>query len=169
MSYHFSISETKLINLCCKALMLEKICFKTETKPKTNSKNIIILNWSNYWKLWKIKAFELCKRKRLEFLKIAKGLKVGCLIAKEMRKQLFDSPLLQQREIAKKLGTYQASVCRMRQGYFYPTIEQLLILSRLSNTSVRKIKNNVKKVRVGNSTYIEDPSFLDFIFDLKLI
>jgi len=138
-----------------------------------NKGDIIASNWNNYYGLWKINIFNLCKRKDERFLQMLKKVKVCFVFEKEFVSELFGSLSMNQREIAKLIGTYQASVSRMTKGSFLLRIEQIHKLSQELNQeefSVKNIRKHVKVVRMGPNTYLKEPSdeFLDLLFELRV-
>jgi plasmid maintenance system antidote protein VapI len=169
IGFHFHENERYLIDYCCKCLDAEEITYQTVNRPNFKTTYIAITNWNNYWRLWRTNIFDLCKRKKDTFINVASSLKVGCLLEKTHRKELFSNTNLYQRDLAKQLGTYQASICRMIRGEFYPTIEQVIKLSKLTNTNIETIKENIQESRAGHLTNIIDPEFVDFMFDLKSV
>lgn len=169
--YHFHLKETDLINYCCKCLTAEGIKYKVVQRAEKRGKatDIIITKWENYWKLWKAKVFDLCERKKKTFLEISKQAAFKCLLKEDFRYNLLNSTGLYQKDLAKELGTYQASISRIRQGKFLLSPEQLYILSELAKASIKEIKANTEYSKISANTFINDIEFLDFIYKVKLI
>lgn len=99
-------------------------------------------------------------------------MKACCSLEDEFRKDIFNEFKMNQRDIAKIMGTYQASVCRMKSGAFLPRIEQLIAVSEHLNKekyNIDNIKRNIKNIRIGNLTSLDDYSkkFVDYLFNLK--
>ena len=137
-----------------------------------NKGDIIVSNWNNYYKLWKISIFDLCKRKDERFLQMLRKVKVCFVFEKEFVSELFDGLYMNQKEIAKLIGTYQASVSHMTKGSFLLRIEQVLKLSQKleqEKFSVKKIRERIKAVRMGPDTYLSEYSdgFLDMLFEIR--
>ena len=76
ITFSIALKEEYLRKLICKALKLEKIIYKIDKNHKDNSLNIRISNWKHYFIFWKIKIFEICKRKKRSFEKITKKLDI---------------------------------------------------------------------------------------------
>lgn len=167
ITFNLHINENKIANYITNTLKKERINFRISPRPKNNSLEIIISNWENYWKLWQIKAFELCKRKKKQFLNTMKRLKIHTLLNNQTRNLLFDSINLKQKEIAKLIGSYQGNVCKIQQGKINLTIEQLEIMRKQANLPKSKLKNSIKTLRVGNLTHITDLKFKEYMFRIK--
>lgn len=170
---HISIAynpktEIELANYYKELFLKENI----RTYDGSRGGEIIIRNWKDYYKLWEMRMFNLCTRKRERFIDIMRELKVGCTLETKFREELFNAFGLYQREIANLFGTYQASISKMVQGEFLPVIEQLIKASDyLGDTKFNKnnIKRNIIHIRIGNLTTLYDYSreFLDYLFELK--
>mgnify|MGYP001567293215 CR=1 FL=1 len=165
ISFNLNINEKDLQEIICSILKKEGITFKIYKRLNKNSLEIIIQNWNNYWKLYNIKTFELCLRKKTNFNAILNELKVYPLISKELINFLFYKTNLTQKELAKKLNTYQGNISKISSGNMCLNLNQFNIIISHINLNKKLILNKIKALRIGNLTIIEDPRFKEFMFN----
>ncbi len=160
--------EEWLRDFCIECLNLEGITSKIRIRQHEHGGWIIITNWENYYRLWKLGVFDGCERKKEKFLKILNEVKICCKIKDEMRLRLFSGD---QYKLAKDLGTYQATVSNMKTGSkrnMWPTRLQVRKLAKLNSINLEEVKNNISHVRFGSLATLEArPYILDDIFNLK--
>lgn len=169
ITYNLSIKETGLKDLICNALKLEKIDYRIKEYYKANAQSIIIERWNNYIKLWRLNIFDLCKRKKNKFIEIAKRLDVYLKFNSKFRKSFFQSLNMYQREIANKIGSWQANVCRTVEGIHLLKIEQTLKLQPYSSFTTKQIIKNVEEVRIGCLTKLDVYEAIEFLKEFKSI
>lgn len=167
ITFSLNIKEGHIESLICKSLEIEKINYRINKGEKDHSLNIVVTNWNNYWKLWKMNLFDICKRKKIKFLGIMKNLKIYCIMNNKTRKKFFGSINLMQKEIANLVGSWQGNVSKTIKGIHLLTIERIMILQKLNNLPTKEIKDGIKILRIGSLTKIKEKKFKDFIWNLK--
>ncbi len=155
ITFNLSIKEKKLKNIISECLLLESVTFKVRENIKDNSLEINIQNWKNYIKLYNINLFYLCKRKQDRFNKISKNLNVHIKFKPAFRKYFFESLDMYQKDIAKKIDSWQANVSRTVDGTHLLRVEQILKLLNYSNYSKKDIVNNIEDIRIGSLTNLK--------------
>jgi len=159
--------EVWLRDYCLDLLMKEGIEEKIKIRHEEHNGQIIITNWKNYYKMWKLGIFDGCARKKEKFEKILKRVKITCGLKDDFRRELFSG--INQYEIAELLGTYQASISNMINGTtrnIRPTVEHLKKICEIKTVSIEDVKRNVTSVRFGNLTEMKlDDELLDDIFN----
>lgn len=168
LAFHLSYSkEKKLANFVQKLLKLEGINSKQIMRKDKGERYIQITNWKNYHKCWKIGLFNLCGRKRKKFLEKLVKTKFSCKIGGELKNKLITSPGLNQHQFAFKIGVSPATICHLKKKDMFISIESLIKLSRLAKIPTEMIKKDIKEFRVNDVIPINDPEFVDFVFELK--
>lgn len=161
-------TEVWLRDFCLECLNLEGINSKINIRHQEHNGQIIITNWENYYKLWKLGLFEGCERKKKKFIERFLDTRITCEITDGTRLRLFFG---NQYELANKLGTYQASVSNMKNGTernMWPTIEQVKILSRINHVPLEEIKKNIKRIRFGCLTILDaNNELVNDLFNLR--
>ena len=148
----------------------EKIEYRTEIKPIDHSLKINVERWNNYLKLWGIKIFDLCQRKKDTFILISKNLDIYFSLSKEFRRLFFKSLNMSQNEIAKIIDSWQANVCKTIQGVHLLRIEQLSKLLEYTIYLKQDLIKNTSYLRIGSLTNIEiNKTSLDFLKEFKSI
>jgi len=154
--------------LICRALKKENIRYRVDCDKKDNSTNIIITRWDNYLKLWEIKTFDVCKRKKDKFIDIAKNLDIYLSLNSQFREKFFKSLNMYQWEIAKIIGSWQANICRTIDGTHLLKIEQIIKLLNCSGYNMCKMLNNSNYVRIGSLTKLEiNNTTVNFLKEFK--
>ncbi|MEK6835146.1 MAG: hypothetical protein AABX61_02690 [Nanoarchaeota archaeon] len=167
--FSLNIKEDYLIKLIQKALELENIRNRLGIYKKHNNVQIIISNWSNYWKLWKINLFDICERKKESFFNIMKNLNVYLRLGSDFRKKFFNSLNLNQKEIANIIGSWQSNVSKTIVGVHLLRIEQFLKLLKYSSYRINDIIKNTEEIRISSLTKFEpDYEMLSYFFKIKL-
>ncbi|MFQ6009601.1 MAG: hypothetical protein ACE5J7_00565 [Candidatus Aenigmatarchaeota archaeon] len=143
------LGEGWLRNFCIDCLRIEGI--KAKYKERDGNRAEIIINkWKNYSKLWEIRIFDRCERKKQKFTKILNSREFYCKLNDEFRLEFFDSINLYQRDIAKIINSWQGNVCKTIQGKHLMTINQIKRLIPYSKFSKEDINKNIEGVRIGN-------------------
>ena len=165
LSYH---KEEKLANLVKKLLHLEGIASKHIIREGKGERYIRIINWKNYYKLWKMDLFSLNQRKELLFLDKLKNTKFSCKLNSNVTEKLFVIKHYSQRQLAFSIQAHPALVCNIL-GNKRPfiNIEHIIKLSKIASVPLDEIKDQMIEFRVNDITPINDREFIDFIFDLK--
>jgi len=147
------------------------LCLKKENiqsvfrERKGNRSEIIISRWGNYWKLWSIKIFDKCERKKKKFLEIFLSRDIYCNLNEGFRQLLFSSLNMSQRDIAKIINSYQGNVCRTVKGKHLLSMNQIKNLLPYTNLSTRDFFINTKSVRIGNGkNQIIDRNLIETVF-----
>lgn len=160
--------EVWLRDFCLECLKLEGINSKINIRHEQNNGQIIITNWENYYKLWKMSLFNGCERKKRKFLERFLDTKICCEIEDKMRIKLFSR---NQYELAKYLGTYQPTISNMKTGSkrnMWPTIEQINKLSEINKIPLLEIKKSIKRIRFGTLTIVDaNKEMTNDIFNLR--
>lgn len=137
-----AINEQELAHVLHIALKKEKIAFTVKTQ--NNCIVTVIQNWRNYLLCWQMRLFDLCGRKKLKFLSIAKQRKVYCVIAPSDLKKL--RRRFTQRELAQLIGSWQGNVCKMLHGNILFSLKQIRLLEK------RGYPITIEKLRIGSTT-----------------
>ncbi|MBI4232621.1 hypothetical protein HY605_05290 [Candidatus Peregrinibacteria bacterium] len=146
VSFTLSIFEKSLAETLGKALYIEEISFRENIRMDNNSREIIITNWQNYLKCWKIGLFDRCTRKKQVFLSVAKKCKVyGVVDKKDLKKIALQ---YRQNELASLIGSWQGNVSRMLKGKILFSLDQVKKLESLG------FSLSLKELRVGCLTPI---------------
>ncbi|MBI3191008.1 hypothetical protein HYZ41_04880 [archaeon] len=161
-------TEVWLRDFCIECLNLEGVNSKIKIRHQEHNGQIIITNWENYYKMWKLGLFDVCKRKKNKFIEIFLDTKISCEINEGTRLKLFKGD---QYKLAKALGTYQASISNMKTGSkrnMWPNIEQIKKLSKINEVPIEEVKTDVKRVRFGNLTILDaNEELINDIFNLE--
>ncbi len=168
IDFGISTKEHKLKNLICYALKLENINYRIYINKERHSLTINISNWRNYIKLWKIRIFDLCERKKTQFTNIANKLDIYLKLNPCFREKFFKSLNMHQRDIAGVIDSWQANVCRTVKGKHLLRIEQLLKLQAYSSFNIKQILSNSEEIRIGQLTNLKsDNKLIGFIKEFK--
>ncbi len=168
MQYCLHIDEEDIASLIKKALSIEDMTYREHKNESNNSLVVRFTSWKNYIKFWKINSFDLTQRKKKQFLDKVKRTRFFFKIESAMIEQLLNSSGYSHRQIALKLGIHPATLCYLnKKKTDYINIFDLISLSKFNNIPLEKIKRNIITTRVNRVTPINDPEFVDFIFDLK--
>lgn len=161
--------EVWLRDYCLEILRIEGIDNNVNIRHEENNGAIIINNWKNYYKLWKIGLFNGCERKKLSFENSISKVKICCKLYDTFRDKLFSN--LNQYKLAKILSTHQATISNMANGTdrnMWPTIEQLIKLCKINKISLEEAKKNISLIRFGNLTIVQSSNeMLDDVFNLR--
>ncbi|MDD5133355.1 MAG: hypothetical protein PHD81_01460 [Candidatus Nanoarchaeia archaeon] len=168
ITFNLSIKEQELCDLISKILESEIISYKINKHYKTNSQEIVIQNWKNYLKLWNMDLFNLCKRKNNKFKDISSKLNVHLSFNDDFRKEFFESLNMNQKDIAKIIGSWQANVCKTINGTHLLKIEQLNNLLPYSKFTKEDIIKNIEYIRIGLLTKLKvNEEILRFLKEFK--
>lgn len=168
ITYNLSLFEESLKEFICRGLELENIHYKIFRDEKDTSLEVNIQRWDNYLKIWNIKVFDLCQRKKNKFITIAKELNIYLQFNDSFRKKFFAGLPLLQKQIAKIIDSWQANVSRTITGKHLLRIEQLIKLLAYSNTTKKEVKQNITLIRVGNLTSIyPSPEVFNFLKEFR--
>jgi hypothetical protein len=129
-----------------------------ERKDK-GERYIQITNWNNYWKMYKIEVFELCRRKSEKFLEHVKKMKFHCKISNQLKELIVTDIRLRKYGIIHEdriINTNNIS------------LKNLILLSSLKQLHFSYIQNNVLGVRTRTSHMVEDKDFFSFVHDLHI-
>ncbi len=135
--------------------MKESIRYRVDCDEENNSTDIIITRWDHYLKLWEMKTFDICKRKKYKFINIAKNLDIYLNLNSKFREKFFKSLNMYQWEIAKKIDSWQANVCRTMDGTHLLRVDQIIKLLDYSDFNKKEILKNSDYIRVGSLTKLE--------------
>jgi|SRR3989344_536897 len=158
ITFSISLKEHELLRLICTALDSEGMPYRTDLGLKDNSVDIVITNWANYLKFWNVKMFDLCQRKKEKFFGIAKNLDIYFDFREDFRPNFFESLNMMQREIAEKIDSWQANVCRTIDGTHLLRVEQVMQLLPYSSYSKKEVIQNIEEIRIGSLTRIKPTS-----------
>lgn len=168
VSYSISLLEKTLEDLICFCLNLEKIRYRVDYGEEDHSTDIIISSWENYLKLWWIGTFNLCKRKKYKFFRVARYIDIYVHLHTNFRKKFFQSIHLYQAELATILDSWQANVCKTIQGKHLLRMEQFKDLIPYSNYNKVDVLKNTVYFRVGSLTKINpSPMMSFFLYEIK--
>ncbi|MBI1979114.1 MAG: LAGLIDADG family homing endonuclease [Candidatus Aenigmarchaeota archaeon] len=156
-SYNAS-KETYLREFCISCLNLEGI--EARYKEDENEGLIYINKWKNYYKLWLIKMFDRCERKKIAFQKILFTREIYCDLNDGFRIKLLTSGLTQDK-VAKMIDSWQSNICRTIEGKHLLRLYQIKTLSEYHKISNEEMFNNIIKIRIGNMrSFIYDKTLL---------
>ena len=141
-------------------LELEGINAALKQRSKKGEVYIQITNWENYWKCYKIGMFDLCKRKKEHFLDCSRKAKYHVLVKKGFTEKILNGTNQRQLSLATNIDTPTMCNSIMHKCF---TLENLIIICKVRKISINELKENTEKIRVGNSTEIEDNEFIDFV------
>lgn len=168
VSYSISFVEKTLESLICFCLDLEKIHYRVYYREESSSTDIIISNWENYLKLWWIGTFNLCKRKKYKFFKVARNIDIYAHLHANFRKKFFQSIHLYQAELATIIDSWQANVCKTIRGKHLLRMEQFKELIPYSNYNKVDILKNTAYFRIGSLTKINPSLVISFfLYEIK--
>ena len=123
-------------------------------------------NWRNYKKLWDINLFDLCERKKKEFVRILNNLKVFCFLNEAELENIFESFEMSQSKIAKEWGVCHSIISAIKNNKRKITFPELFYLSKST-----KILGKLEGIRIANSTCFENNSenkeFIEYIHKIK--
>lgn len=156
-SYNAS-KETHLRDFCISCLNLENIYARYK---EDGTEGLVYINrWENYYKLWLIKLFDRCERKRRAFQEILFTREIYCDLNEEFRIKLLKSGLTQ-RLVAEMIGSWQANICRTIEGKHLLRFEQVKLLSEYHKIPKEEMFNNILKIRIGNMrSFVYDKTLL---------
>ena len=100
----------------------------------------------------------LCQRKKNKFFGIAKNLDIYFDFREDFRPNFFESLNMMQREIAEKIDSWQANVCRTIDGTHLLRVEQVMQLLPYSSYSKKEVIQNIEEIRIGSLTRIKPTS-----------
>ncbi len=170
IEFCISTEEEELRNLICKSLDLEEINYRVYIYQKKHSLTIIISDWNNYFKLWRINIFDICKRKKDKFVNLARNLDIYLCLEEKFRNEFFMSLNMTQREIAKEIGSWQANVCRTVKGDHNLRIEQIMKLIPHCDFDIDEVMSNTEKIKIGMLTEIGmNKRVLEFLREFKSV
>ena len=166
--WYNALKESSIKNFCLVCLKAESI--RARYKEKGSEGFIIINGWENYCKLWAIRIFDRCQRKRNLFWTIFKTRKIYCKLETAFMQKFFSTLGIAQKQIARTIGSWQANVSRTTQGAHLLTIEQLKALLRHSPFTENTLINNIEGFRIGNMrSVIKDKLFLKYLFRTRSV
>ncbi len=162
-SYHAG-KEDWIRDFCIECLRKENIKAHYKNYRKNDGK-IIITNWSNYQKLWCIKVFDRCQRKKDLFIQLAKKLKVYIKLKTDFRNGLFSKMNgTTQENIAMLINSTQGNVSEMIRGNRPIELNQLKILCKYANIDFRSYMENIELIKIYHRTSIQvSENFLNIL------
>ncbi|MFH1704000.1 MAG: hypothetical protein ABIB41_11380 [Nitrospirota bacterium] len=168
MQYCLGLHEKRLLWLIKRALKMEGITFADNVQKQCNSHSIVITNWKNYLKCWKMDLFRLNDRKEYNFLSKVKITKFSCSLKPAIKKDLFNIKYHSHRQVAFLIGILPSAYClHANNKSEFLNIEYVIKLSKLADIPLDKIRKNIIEFRVNDITQIDDKEFIDFVFELK--
>lgn len=168
VQYCLGSHEKDLSSLIKKALDIEGITYNESIKKSDKSWTIVITNWKNYLKCWKIDLFYKNARKEYLFLNKLRITKFSCKIDSNLKDKLLNIKHFSHRQLAFFIGANPAMFCKvLKNKADYINIEYIIKLSKIASIPLDDIKTNIIKFTVNDVTLINDKEFIDFIFDLK--
>ncbi len=166
--WYNAFKESSIRNFCFACLKADDI--KARYKERGSEGFIIINGWENYCRLWSIRIFDRCQRKRDMFWAILKTRKIYCELEDEFRQEFFSTLGIFQKKVAKVIGSWQSNVSRTIRGTHLLTIEQLKILLHYSAFTESTLLNNIEGFRIGNMKgIIKDKNFLKYLFSIRSV
>ncbi|MEK6932249.1 MAG: hypothetical protein AABW56_00455 [Nanoarchaeota archaeon] len=166
--FSLNIKENNLINLIQKSLELEGVKNRLSKYERYNNVQIVVTNWNNYWKLWQINLFDICKRKKENFFNIMKNLNIYIKLKSDFRREFFSSLNLDQKEIARIIGSWQSNVSRTISGIHLLRIEQFSRLLKYSDYKIKDIIKSTEEIRISSLTKFQpDYEMLNYFFKIK--
>jgi hypothetical protein len=168
ISFSISTKEIVLRDFIIKALNYEHIRHRINIYEDSHSLVISISNWGCYLRLWKISLFDLCRRKKGQFLTIARNLDIYFCLKPSFRKKFFSDIPMMQKHIAKLIGSWQANVSRTITGNHLLRVEQIVTLLDYSACTKKEVIDNLVYARVGSLTKLNvTKDLLRFLKELK--
>jgi hypothetical protein len=147
-------------------------CLKLEGINKINTNRpgfIRITGWNNYFKLWKMKIFDCCQRKKNKFLLTIRQSRIYPILSSNIITSIVNSIALPKKQIADKININRTNLFRVLKGKQLLTIEQFNNLTQLINKSPKNFYNRMEGIRVGKITYLPfSKEFIDFVIKEKL-
>jgi hypothetical protein len=156
IEFTLSIHEKELLNILIGSLDYEKITYKIIKNEKKNYVQIIIQNWNNYLKCWKIGIFDRSNRKKNSFVKIAKEVQVYLKITKADLENL--QLRFTQSDLAELIGSWQGNVSKMLAGKIFFSKKQIKVLKE------NNISLGIEQLRIGNLTLLPYDSHTQDLF-----
>lgn len=157
-------NEPWLRDYCILCLAKEGI-FSSFKERNGNRAEIIISGWPNYWKLWKIKIFDRCERKKNKFLRILISRDVYCDLDKSFRQRLFSSLEMSQDQIADTIHSHQGNVSKTIKGIHLLNKNQIKTLLHYTNITMTDFIQNTKAIRIGNGKLVSDRDVIEGILN----
>lgn len=146
-------------------------CLKLESITKINENRegfIRITGWDNYFKLWKIRIFDCCKRKKNKFLSTIKQACIYLILYTDITKSIVDSLNLTKKSIAEKININRSNFFKVLKGKQSLTIEQFNELLKLINKNLDNYYNQIDRIRIGKLNYLPfSRDFMNFIVNEK--
>lgn len=168
MAFSTSIKETTLHKIIQTILDQEGVRYRTDYGQKDHSCDIVITSWKYYLKLGDMNIFRICQRKNSLFEQIAKDLEVYIELKPLFRAEFFKSMNLQQKEIAKRINSWQGNVSKTQKGIILLRLEQIETLLPYSTFSKGVLIKNIEHLRIGSLTKIKPHStMLNFLKRFK--
>ncbi len=159
-------TEKWLRNYCMLCLSKENIQ-SVFRERSGNRSDVIISGWKNYWKLWSMKIFDRCERKKMRFLEIFSSRNIYCNLGDSFRELFFSSLGMTQRKIAGIMGSWQGNVCRTVEGKHLLSVKQIENLLPYTELSIEDFITNTKAIRIGNGrNQITDRNLIVTVFKL---
>lgn len=153
-----ALKEAHLRDFCISCLNLENIYARYK---EDGTEGLVYINrWENYYKLWLIKLFDRCERKRITFQQILSTREIYCDLSEKFRIKLLKSGLTQ-KIVAKMIGSWQANVCRTIEGKHLLRFDQVKLLSEYHKIPNEEMFRNINKIRIGNAK--------SFVYDKTLV
>lgn len=153
-SYHAG-KEDWIRDFCIECLKNENV--KSHfTNYKKNDGKIIITNWSNYQKLWDIRVFDRCQRKRDLFIRLAKKVKFYIKLRTDFRNDLFNKLNgITQKNIAVLINSTQGNVSGMIRRNRPIELNQLKTLYKHANIDFELSMKNTQLIKIYHRTPIQ--------------
>ncbi len=125
--------------------------------------------WRDFVKLWKIRLFDRCLRKKSLFLDVIKSFNFYFELNQDFRKFLFPSLKMTQKNISKLINcSSEGETCDIIHGKHLLRIEQIKNILNLTGMNWSQIVNNSLCCRIGNIGYIPlDSDFVSFVLKEK--
>ena len=169
ITFNLHKKEVDIAEIITKCLDKEEITYKVIDREDRNSKEIIIFNWNNYKKLWEMKLFDICQRKKDKFLNILHNLKVYRSFEDRYRFELFKKQDLKQKELAKLINSWQGNISKTIKGKHLLTIEKFYLLG--NRIKEKDLIDKIKDIRIGSLTTLknngENKNFIRYIYNIK--
>ncbi len=160
-------TEKWLRNYCMLCLSKENMQSLFRER-RGNRSEVIISGWKNYWKLWSMKIFDRCDRKKERFVGIFSSRNIYCNLSDAFRELFFSSLHMSQRKIAGIIGSWQGNVCRTITGKHLLSVRQIANLLPYTRLSIDDFVSNTKAIRIGNGkSQIEDKNLIETVFKLQ--
>lgn len=171
LGFHLSLKKEKKLALIIQNLLKqENIKSKLFFKKEKNEILIQITNWKNYSKCWEIELFNLNLRKKYKFFTKIKTTKFTCKVKKRFFQELISNKYLSQRELSLMIGIHPSTISEIKNNNKnFINLEFLIILCKITNIPLIKLKKNIIEFRVNNITKINDLKFIDYVINVKNI